>query len=72
MTTNEIKKALYREKPIARLVKKTEQKDGSLLYTYKCQSSLGYHYFNIPESDMGDKVFDDREPARLLIRWLTT
>lgn len=72
MTTNEIKKALYKEKPLAwsnaELIKTATGERVSK--AYKCTTSLGDHYFEVPFSEMGETTFEDEMPAQLLIRWL--
>ena len=74
MEINEIKKALYREKPIA---KKTAQIMGlvdppiMLHAEYKCKLKDGTTViFAVPRKEMGEKPFDDEVPAQLLIRWM--
>lgn len=61
----EIKKALYKEKPEA--VLQSAKEEG--LY-YKSTCSLGEINFFIPKNDIGDG-FNDTEPAQLLIRWIS-
>jgi len=65
MTKNDIKKALYKEKPQAyfQYIRK-----GIAYYKTKC--SLGEVLFEIPVDDMGDADFRDKEDAQLLNRWL--
>lgn len=66
MTTTEIKKALYRQKPEARLLMirlgvayyETGLEDGTVVY------------FEIPVSDMGDADFFPVMDAKLLNRWI--
>jgi hypothetical protein len=66
MEVNEIKKALYRQKPKATIVfirknvayYKTELTDGTKLR------------FEIPIKDMGDADFFPEMEAKLLIRWV--
>lgn len=74
MELNEIKKALYMDKPIAELVSATKE---GIRYGALCQFIHHYEivdpkviYFFIPFSDMGDAVFHQQEPAQLLIRYL--
>lgn len=74
MEINEIKKALYKEKPTA---KKTAQINGlvdppiMLHAEYKCKLSNGTTViFAVPRKEMGEKTFDDEMPAQLLIRWM--
>lgn len=74
MEINEIKKALYKLKPIAERVDRTTTKEGETYHLYKTYISPGGEgrlYFNIPESEMGEKIFQDLVPAQLLIRWLS-
>lgn len=65
-TRNEIKKVLYKEKPIA--VKYAQPQNKS--FAYKTQTSLGEILFDVPISDMGESLFDWEMPAQLLIRWM--
>ncbi len=66
MELNEIKKALYRQKPIA---KKMFEKDGN--YVYRTYLEDGTELtFIVPISDMGDAKFEYEMDAKLLIRWL--
>lgn len=63
---NEIKKALYREKPQATLSKIVDD-----IYYYEAKLNNGDNIcFAVPISDMGDKLFDNNISAQLLIRWL--
>lgn len=64
MDTNEIKKVLYKEKPIA---EKLYNQDN--LEIYGCDTSLGRVLFAIPISE--STGFKSKEPAQLLIRWLS-
>jgi hypothetical protein len=70
MDKTEIKKALYREKPLAifdKLVK------GVMTYrsTIKKDADEDYDvYFNIPINDIGDAVFERFMNAQLLIRYI--
>lgn len=66
---NEIKKSLYKEKPVAERVDITE---GNHLYKAYIGSGGDEErlYFNVPESEMGENLFEDKIPAQLLIRWL--
>ncbi|GEM_PF-2766202 len=68
---NEIKKALYKEKPVAKVIF-GEVYNGELYHYYEAETSIGTATFKIPNSDMGDKIFNSNEPAQLLIRWLVT
>jgi hypothetical protein len=63
---NEIKKALYRQKPLAVI----KNKDASS-YRYSCVLDGSIIKFNVPVSDMGDSKFEDQMPAHLLIRWIS-
>lgn len=66
MEKNEIKKALYKEKPIA-------------MFRVNCADYKSYGTkltegtiirFKIPFKDIGDNVFENEIPAQLLIRWI--
>lgn len=64
MTKDEIKKTLYKEKPIAEKGSKS-----SMYQYYGATLSIGMHVqFSVPLSEMG--ALSDSEPAQLLIRWL--
>ena len=69
METNEIKKFLYKEKPLARRV---ENAGDDKRYTYHVLLNHEDIFFDVPISDMGEKIFDEEIPAQLLIRWLTS
>jgi len=66
MRLNEIKKALYKERPFARIHEK------HAYHWHYCAhlSSLGVVDFHVPISDMGDMPFNDTEQAQLLIRYI--
>lgn len=67
MTNNEIKKALYKEKPEASLLMIS-----SGVAHYEASIDDGYVvYFNVPISDMGDTRFYPIMDAKLLNRWLS-
>lgn len=63
MTTIEIKKALYKEKPEANRLSTT---GGFMWYEAKLESGKGT--FKIPENEA--QGFNQTEPAQLLIRWI--
>lgn len=65
MTTIEIKKELYKQKPDANI----RYIRGGIAYYYAdlVQQRV---YFEIPVSDMGDADFLPRMEAKLLPRWL--
>lgn len=65
---NQIKKILYKEKPIASKVSYDLTMRGGF-YTYVAKTSVGNVFFRIPESDAPNNLNDD-EPAQLLNRWL--
>lgn len=68
MELNEIKKALYKEKPIA--IRNKEQVDIDI-YVYCCMLSDKKHViFEVPRSEMGETVFEQKIEAQLLIRWI--
>ena len=66
MEKNEIKKKLYKEKPLAIFL---SAKKGYLNYssTFKDSSIVN---FRIPFEDIGDGIFDFQMDAKLLIRWI--
>ena len=65
--SNEIKKALYKEKPKAYL--NSIKRDLLTYHTYS--TTIGKTlWFNIPISDIGDATFFYEMDAKLLIRWL--
>ena len=67
MTTisNEIKKALYKEKPTARLMAVDLDTKAA---TYETTCSHGEVVFEIPEDE--NENFPEEIPAQLLIRWI--
>lgn len=65
MKKDEAKKALYREKPTARLIDESEGK----FYTTKLGDGTEID-FNVPESEADENIFFDAMPAHLLIRWM--
>ena len=65
MEINEIKKALYKEKPIA---EKVMNQDDNVVYV--CETSIGNVKFVIPNIEAVN--FEKKEPAQLLIRWIVT
>jgi hypothetical protein len=72
MKKNEIKKALYKQKPKARLL---FIRKGSAFYTARLkdgetEESRVTVYFEVPVSDMGDAEFYDEMDAKLLNRWI--
>ncbi len=64
---NEIKKALYKEKPQATL---RTIKSGIAYYQTWFEGSQDSIKFEIPIIDMGDVNFFPDMPAHLLIRWI--
>lgn len=66
---NEIKKVLYKEKPAAIKYFHDVTMKGSI-HSYKAETSIGLVKFEVPEKDMGQKIFNNEEPAQLLIRWI--
>lgn len=70
MELNEIKKALYKEKPTAvRFGETNEESFISNVIMYKAQlEDIGKIYFYVPKSEAVN--FKDEEPAQLLIRWI--
>lgn len=73
MDLNEIKKALYKEKPIAHLTRSTGYtKDGEEGVIYTTDTSLGKIKFVMPYSEKPEGGYKNEEPAQLLIRWIQT
>jgi len=75
MTTNEIKKALYRENPLAkRTARQTPEVTITKVDPYdryiSCLNNGETLVFIIPHSEQGATLFNETEPAKLLIRWL--
>lgn len=74
MNLNEIKKALYKEKPIAKEIDNGRSGiRGSSAITmsrYRAKTSLGDIDFCVPHHEMGEKNFEKEIPAQLLIRWI--
>ncbi len=66
MEKNEIKKALYKEKPNA--VKTGVTGTQPKKVSYQARTTLGQHLFLVAEEEASD--FKDELPAQLLIRWL--
>ena len=70
MTLNEIKKALYKDKPLAYLTENRVDTSGEKLHGYTAILNNNRQvYFYIPESEHTDQ-FDEGMQAQLLIRWL--
>lgn len=68
MEKNDIKKALYKQNPMAHFVRVGK---GGIMYTSIIEDSGPQLLtFLIPLGDMGDAIFNDTEDAKLLIRWL--
>ena len=65
MDTNQIKKELYRNKPVAIL---QHIHKGYVLY--KTSLNEDSIYFNIPVEDMGDGMYLNEMQSQLLIRWI--
>lgn len=66
MERNEVKKALYKQKPLADLL---FVKDGNAVYQTFLEDSTRI-VFEVPVSDMGDASFYVSMDAKLLIRWI--
>lgn len=64
MEKNEVRKVLYKEKPVAKFdyIRKG-------LSFYSAESSMGKLRFEIPVSDMGDADFLPEMEAQYLFRW---
>lgn len=70
---NQIKKILYKEKPIASLYDESKsiipEANHTDYYYYSCMTTVGEFKFKIPKNDAPNNISID-EPAQLLIRWL--
>jgi len=66
MNKNEIKKALYRQKPTAQL----EMIRKEVAYYYTQLKEGDFIRFEIPVNDMGDADLFVEMDAKLLIRWV--
>ena len=66
MNKNEIKKALYKQKPTASLI---SHKDGCKVYVTELNDKTVIE-FSVPIIDMGDAEFGLTMEAHLLIRYL--
>lgn len=71
MTEQQIKKALYKEKPIAKFIKHISHPILRSVESaqYEAETSLGKVTFIIPVKDWPIELKHE-EPAQLLIRWL--
>lgn len=65
MRTIEIKKALYRQKPMAKMMYIRKEKA-----FYEAELEEQKIFFEIPVIDMGDADFYTEMDAKLLIRWI--
>lgn len=66
MELNSVKKALHKEKPIAKVIAETNEHKG-----YVCElANKQIIYFHVPIKEMGEKEFEDEINAQLLIRWI--
>lgn len=68
MTTTEIKKALYKEKPIAKKVGMDRCMHPT--YYYEAELTIGVVEFEVPYKDRCGTDFNDEMSAQHLIRWL--
>tara|TARA_R110000796_G_scaffold159388_1_gene276161 strand:- start:1078 stop:1305 length:228 start_codon:yes stop_codon:yes gene_type:complete len=74
MEKNEIKKALYKEKPIAKKLESSTKeiyKYSTMIGDYDYKIPLTEIFFDVPVSDMGDATFEKEMEAKHLIRWIT-
>lgn len=68
MNTNEIKKALYREKPVAKL-----QLIRKGIAHYMAETSIGTVQFDVVVAEMGDAgLYLEMPNCQLLARYITT
>jgi hypothetical protein len=66
MELNEVKKSLYKEKPVATF---TQILKGICYYETSLQDGTKV-FFSVPHSDMGDASFTVEMNAQLLNRWI--
>lgn len=69
MNTIEIKKELYKQKPVAIFERATKT---ALLYSAELIEGAETIYFSVPFIDIGDASFEREMPSQLLIRYLIT
>lgn len=70
MTTTEIKKALYKQKPTARFLR---IKNSIARYVAKIDEGEYLErevFFSVPIDDMGDISFENEMDGKLMIRWM--
>lgn len=67
MELNEIKKALYKEKPLAKRLFMDDN-----VARYEAKTKDGECYFVIPLNDAHGANLQDTMPSQLLIRWLNS
>jgi len=67
MDKNELKKVLYLNKPIAKLISSDK-----VVFKYKAMVNDIEILFNVPVADMGTNpgIFKPEMDAKLLIRWI--
>lgn len=70
METNEIKKLLYKQKPIAKCIGSNKDTKKYETWISLNESNDMYLKFEVPYSDMGETKFSDEIQGQLLIRWL--
>lgn len=67
LNLNEVKKALYTEKPTAKLI---TIKSGFMYYQLYSTTLKEVVHFKVPFTDMGDANFWPDMPGQLLNRWI--
>lgn len=71
MNTTEIKKALYKQKPIAEYAYSKDR-----VWTYSTEVVIDNReeevLFQVPIEEMGEATFEKELPAQLLIRWMVS
>jgi hypothetical protein len=70
MKRNDIKKALYRDKPVARVTHDLMLVTPIESISYKTYINGDEIYFNIPYKEYDKNIMKDEMPSQLLIRWL--
>lgn len=70
MELNEVKKILYKEKPIAYAYRTAGERNGKMCSLYIAKTSIGEIKFMIPFDERPEGGFKNQEQAQLLIRWI--
>lgn len=66
MDLNTVKKALYKEKPVANFV---DENEGFFFYNTRLESGTQV-IFRVNKDELGETRLELKEPAQHLIRWI--